>query len=85
MCRSMRGDGPTATPRLAAVVAVVARDDVRPAADVIRALREEKATLIAVGGPAADSLPHELGALRLPDRIEEAIPRLIDAIATTTR
>ena len=64
----------------AAIVAVVTRDDVRPAADVIRALREDEATLIAVGGPAADAMPPDLGALRLPAPIHEAMTRLIDEI-----
>jgi len=69
----------------AVVVAVVARDDARRANDVVRELYAYGARLVAVGGPSARAIRDDLGALPLPDRIEEAIPRLIDAITTTTR
>jgi MerR family transcriptional regulator, light-induced transcriptional regulator len=69
----------------AVVVAVVARDDARRANDVVRELYADGARLVAVGGPSARAIRDDLGALPLPDRIEEAIPRLIEAISPTTR
>jgi MerR family transcriptional regulator, light-induced transcriptional regulator len=69
----------------AVVVAVVARGDARSASDVIRALAEDDATLVAVGGPSAAGISDELGAIHLPDRFDEAVPLLLEAIGATTR
>ena len=69
----------------AVVVAVVSRDDARRATDVIRELQEGDARLVAVGGPSADAIPVDLGVLRLPDTIEDAVPRLLEAITSTAR
>ena len=65
----------------AVVVAVVSRDDARRATDVIRELQDGDARVVAVGGPSADAIPADLAALRLPDSIEEAVPRLLEAIS----
>ncbi len=69
----------------AVVIAVVARGDARSATEVIRALRADGETLVAVGGPAAGALPDELGAVHLPDRIDEAVPWLLEVIGSTAR
>jgi methanogenic corrinoid protein MtbC1 len=68
---------------VAAVVAVVARADVPSASEVIRAIREDGATIVAIGGPAAGAIPQELGAVRLPDGIEEAVARLLEDVGAT--
>ena len=68
-----------AEPR-ATVIAVVRRDDARSATDVIRGLREEGAAVVAIGGPSAEAIPPDLGALRLPDAMDEAVPRLLEVI-----
>jgi MerR family transcriptional regulator, light-induced transcriptional regulator len=73
-----------AAPR-AAVIAVVRREDARPASDVIRALQEDGAAVVAVGGPSAGAIPTELGALRLPDAIDDAVPRLLEVIGPAAR
>ena len=69
----------------AVVIAVVAREDARRAGDVIRELRDDGARLIAVGGPTVDGIPADLGALRLPDRIDDAVARLAEATASSSR
>jgi DNA-binding transcriptional MerR regulator len=69
----------------AAVVAVVAQGDARSASEVIRGLREDGATLIAIGGPSADGIPDTLGAVHLPDGIGAAVPRLLEVIGSTAR
>ena len=66
----------------AVVVAVVTRDDARRATDVIRELRDDGARLVAVGGPSADAVPADVGALRLPDSIDEAVLRLVESISS---
>lgn len=69
----------------AAVIAVVRRDDARSASEVIRGLREDGAAVVAIGGPSADAVPTELGAFRLPDTIDEAVPRLLEVIGPGAR
>ena len=69
----------------AAVIAIVRREDVRPAVEVVRALRDDGAPLVAVGGPSVDAMPDDIGAVRLHDRFDVAIPELLEAIGPTTR
>ena len=65
----------------AVVVAVVSRDDARRATDVIRELQNGDARLVAVGGPSADRIPADVAAIRLPESIEDAVRRLLEAIS----
>lgn len=67
---------------VAAVVAVVARADARSASEVIRAIRQDGETIVAIGGPSAGAIPEELGAVRLPDGVEEAVARLLEVVGT---
>ena len=69
----------------AVVIAVVARDDARRAAEVIEELRSQGPRVIAVGGPTVDAIPAELPAVRLPDRIDDAVALLRDSISSTAR
>ena len=69
----------------AVVVAVVARGDARSATEVIRVLRADGGALVAVGGAAAGAVGDELGAVRLPDRIDKAVPWLLEVIGSTAR
>jgi len=62
----------------AVVLAVVSRGDVGPASDVIRALGGEGRRVVAVGGPAAPEVEAALGAVPLPDRIDEAVMTLLE-------
>ena len=65
----------------AVVVAVVVRADARAASEVIRTLHQDGTTLVAVGGPSADAVPDALGAIHLPENIEEAVSRLVEDTA----
>ena len=57
-----------------AVVAVVTHSDVAEAAVVAEALRTTSRPLIcAVGGPLADDIPDALGAIRLPETLDDAV------------
>jgi DNA-binding transcriptional MerR regulator/methylmalonyl-CoA mutase cobalamin-binding subunit len=69
----------------AAVIAVVSRSDVRPAAEVIRALRAGDLRAIAVGGPSAADLPADLDAVQLTGPLEAAVTTLVGAIGTSDR
>ena len=69
----------------AAVIAVVRREDARAAAEVVRALRDDGGALVAIGGPSADDVPRDIGAVRLNDRFDAAIPDLLEAIGQTNR
>jgi DNA-binding transcriptional MerR regulator/methylmalonyl-CoA mutase cobalamin-binding subunit len=69
----------------AAVIAIVRREDVRPAVEVVRALRDDDVRLVAVGGPSVDRVPDDVGAVRLHDGFDMAIPELLEAIGQTTR
>jgi MerR family transcriptional regulator, light-induced transcriptional regulator len=66
----------------AAIVAVMSRADVRPATEVIRALREIDVRTIAIGGPSAGDIPEDVGVLRLTGPIEAAVASLVEAIDT---
>lgn len=69
----------------AAVLAVVAGDDVRSATDVIRALRGDGSRPVAIGGLAAADVPGDLGAIRLPDAIDAAVTSLLELVGPTER
>lgn len=64
----------------AAVLAVMSRSDVRPASEVIRALRGDHVRSIAVGGPSAPDVPADLGAMQLAGSLDTAVTSLLDVI-----
>ena len=63
---------------VAVVLAVVSRADIGPASEVIRALRHDGGRLIAIGGPAAADIAADLGAIPLPDRLQDAVSTLLE-------
>ncbi|HSL75739.1 MAG TPA: hypothetical protein VK867_02255, partial [Candidatus Limnocylindrales bacterium] len=67
------------------VLAVVSRSDVRASTEVIRALRADGARRVAIGGPAADAVPADLGAVRLTGAIDEAVTDLAAMIGARER
>ena len=48
-------------------------------------LRADGGALVAVGGAAAGAVGDELGAVRLPTRIDKAVPWLLEVIGSTAR
>lgn len=69
----------------AIVLAVVSRADVRASTEVIRALRSDGTRPVAIGGPSADAVPSDLGAVRLGGPIDEAVAALADLVGTGDR
>ena len=64
-----------------AVIGVVNSTDVRAARDVTRALRASaRPPTVALGGPRAHQLDGDLGAVVLPDRIDEAVVAVRDRL-----
>jgi methanogenic corrinoid protein MtbC1 len=59
-----------------AVLGVISPSDVRAATEVIRALREDGVSAIAIGGPSAADIPAVVGASRLLDATDAAVAAL---------
>ena len=67
-----------------AVLAVVTESDVAAAAIVAGALRTTSQPLIcAVGGPLAGDLPDALGAIRLPETLDDAVAAVARILSTS--
>jgi len=69
----------------AVVLAVVSRSDVRASAELIRALRADGARRVAIGGPSADAVPDDVGALRLTGPIDQAVAALAAMVGASER
>ena len=69
----------------AVVLAVVSQSDVGASTELIRALRAAGARRVAFGGPSADAVSTDLGAVRLDGPIDEAVAALAELVGTGDR